>query len=423
MLDMRFIRENDDLVRESHTKRGDNDQVKALDELLKFDIDWRRLKQETDSIKMEKNKITSEISQIKDADDKKNKIDEMRKLSGVIAKNDKKILSLREAMDFILLRMPNVLDKNVPKGDSDEDNKILREWGDKPEFNFKPKNHIDIAEALDLVDIESAAKVSGARFYYLKNELVELEFALIKYVMDVLKQEGFDLYTTPALVRSKVMQGSGFLPAGEEDIYKVVDEDLYLVGTSEQSLSGLHMGETIELDKPKHYCGYSTCFRTEAGSHGKDTKGIFRVHQFDKIEMFVFCKPEESSKEHEYLLELAEKIYNGLGIPYRVVDVCTGEMGVVAARKYDIEAWMPSQDKYREIVSCSNCTAYQAVGLNIKYREDGISQYVNTLNSTACAISRTLVAIIENYQTSDGTVKIPEVLHKYLDFNEIKLKK
>lgn len=422
MLDLKFIRDNTDAVKKSHEKRGDKDQLKALDELLKLDKDWRRQKQELDGMKMQKNKMTDDISKIKNPEEKKKKIDEMRKLTGVISKTETKTTSLREAIDFILLRMPNVLDKTVPIGKTDKDNKVVREWGTKPKFNFKAKTHIELNEALNVIDLDNAAKVSGARFYYLKNELVELEFALVRYVMDILKKNGFTLHVTPALVRGKVMQGAGFLPSGSADIYKINDEDLYLVGTSEQALAGLHMDEIIEL--PKRYCGFSSCFRTEAGSHGKDTKGIFRVHQFDKIEMFIFCHPDESSKEHERLLKVAESIYEGLQIPFRIVNVCTGEIGVVASKKYDIEAWFPGQNAYREIVSCSNCASYQSVGLNIRYRmPSGENDYVHTLNSTACAIGRTLVAIMENNQTNDGRVKVPEVLQKYVDFKEIAPKK
>ncbi|MFH1420754.1 MAG: serine--tRNA ligase [Candidatus Aenigmatarchaeota archaeon] len=421
MLDMKFIRENTAVVEASLRKRGDIDGMKQLDELLKLDKDWRRQKQIVEEKRAKKNTVTEEIAKIKDASEKKRNIDEMRKLVQELAKDEDKLTSLRTALDYILLRMPNLLHKSVPSGKDEKDNKLVRVFGKKPTFDFAPQDHIDIATKLDLVDIERAAKTSGARFYYLKNELVELEYAILRMAMDILKKEKFVFHTTPTLLRGQVMQGAGFLPMGEEDIYRIVNEDLYLAGTSEQALAGLHMNETLEKETlPRHYAGFSTCFRTEAGSHGRDTKGIFRVHQFDKLEMFIYSKPEDSWKEYEKLIDCAEKIFQELGLHYRVVNVCAGEIGNVAAKKYDIEAWLPGQNAYREMGSCSNCTDYQAVGLNIKCRDkNGNSEYVHTLNSTAFASSRTLIAIIENYQQKDGSVAVPKALQKYVSFKKI----
>jgi seryl-tRNA synthetase len=300
----------------------------------------------------------------------------------------------------------------------------VRSWGKQPKFDFEIKNHIELGVDLDIIDIEAASKVSGARFYYLKNEAVLLEFALVNFVFDYLKKEGFTLIVPPVLIRRKVMEGAGFLPVGEGDIYKIENEDLYLVGTSEQSLAGLHMDSIINAEElPLYYAAFSPCFRTEAGSHGKDTKGIFRVHQFDKIEMFKFTEPEESWKEFERLIATAERIYQKLGLHYRVVNVCTAEMGTIAAKKYDIEVWLPAQQGYREVVSCSNCTDYQSRRLNIRCRvQTEKPRFVHTLNSTACAISRTIVSIMENYQQPDGSILIPNVLKPWLDFNLIKRK-
>ena len=290
-------------------------------------------------------------------------------------------------------------------------------------YDFPLLSHIELGEHLDLFDLERAAKVAGARFYYLKNDAVKLEFALISFAIDFLKKKGFTLMTTPMLIKKEVLEGAGFLPSGAEEVYKVEGEDKYLVGTSEQALCGYYSDETLlEKDLPVKICGYSSCFRTEAGSHGKDTKGIFRVHQFEKIEMFIFCHPDKSWEEHEKLINTAEEITQLLEIPYHVVNICTGDIGVVAAKKYDIEAWFPSQNAYREIVSCSNCTDYQARRTNIKYRkEEGTAPLgvVHTLNSTSIAVSRIIVAILENYQQKDKSIKIPKVLQKYFGADKI----
>jgi len=421
MIDINLIRQEPEVVKASLEKRGESTGV--VDEIAKLDEEWRGMLQQSEKLKHHRNKISLKISELKkQKKDIKAKITEMRELNDDITSHDSKTREKKEQIDKQMLTVPNLLHDSVPKGDSDEDNEVLREVGNKPKFEFKPKSHIDLGESLDLIDIQKASEVSGARFYYLKNEAVLLEFALVRFVMGRLVKEGFVPVVTPALIRGQVMEGAGFLPAGKDDIYKIEDQDLYLVGTSEQALSGLHMGEIVERSElPKYYAGFSSCFRTEAGSHGKDTKGIFRVHQFDKIEMFMFTEPEKSWDEYEKLLKIAEGIYRDLEIPYRVVNVCTSEMGVVAAKKYDIEAWFPSQGTYREVVSCSNCTDYQARRLNVKCRA-GMQEkpvHVHTLNSTACAISRTLVAIIENFQQKDGTIRVPQALQDYLNFKTI----
>lgn len=282
-------------------------------------------------------------------------------------------------------------------------------------------------EILDICDIERARKVSGARFYYLKNEATILELALIQYALELLQKEGFQLFTTPTLVRRDALYGTGFLPTGEEDIYTIKDEDLHLIGTSEVALGAYHMNETLlESELPKNYCGISSCFRTEASATTKDDKGIFRVHEFKKVEMFKFVHPDTSWNEQEKMIDIAEKVFQGLGIHYQVVNICTGDIGAVAARKYDIEAWLPGQRRYREVVSCSNCTDYQARRLNVKYREkegSPVKGFVHTLNSTAIATVRAIIAILENYQQEDGTVIIPEPLRKYTGFDKIIPKK
>jgi seryl-tRNA synthetase len=321
-----------------------------------------------------------------------------------------------EKVNWVLHRLPNLMHESVPAGRDENDNVEIRTWRDKPQFDFELRDHIDIGLRLGLIDIERAAKVSGARFCYLKNEAVILEFALARMVLDTLRNEGFALVIPPVLVKEKAMFGAGFLPLGEEDIYWIKGEDACLVGTSEVPLAAMHMDEILEESVlPLYYAGFSTCFRTEAGAHGRDTKGIFRVHQFEKIEMFKFTKPEESWAEHEKTIQTVERIYRKLNLHYRIVNICSGELGVTAAKKYDLEVWLPGQGKYREIVSCSNCTDYQARRLNIRFRKtpNDKPRFVHTLNSTAMALGRTLVAVIENYQTKDGSIIVPEALVPY----------
>ncbi|MEO9363345.1 MAG: serine--tRNA ligase, partial [Nitrososphaera sp.] len=281
----------------------------------------------------------------------------------------------------------------------------------------KPKDHVDIATALDLFDIERAAKVSGARFYFLKNELVRMNTALVHFALDYLTEKGYTLVQPPYLIRRQPMEGAVILGDFEDVIYKIENEDLYMIGTSEHAIASMHMDEILEGRRlPVRYAGVSPCFRKEAGAHGKDMKGIFRVHQFDKVEQFVYCRPEDSWKEHEHMLEVSQGFFDALGIPYRVMLLCSGDTGKISAKTYDIEAWMPGQGAYREIVSCSNCTDYQARRLAIRFRDktNEETRLVHTLNSTLVAVQRTLVAIMENYQTPSGTVEVPEVLQKYM---------
>lgn len=421
MIDKKLLRESPDVV-VSDLKKRDMD-TKIVDAAVAADKGWRAALQETEKLKAERNKVTAQIADLKKSGgDASKQIKSMQDIGSKIKKSEEKADKLRLDLEKILLDIPNILDESVPKGLSDDDNIVIKQVGKPRDYNFVPADHIELGEKCDLFDLERAAKVSGARFYYLKNEAVLLEFAVIQYVLDILRKRGFTLHVTPALIREEVMEGAGFLPAGKDDIYKIEGESLYLVGTSEQALAGIHMDEIIDKkDLPLRYSGFSPCFRTEAGSHGRDTKGIFRVHQFDKIEMFVFSKPEDSYKEHELLLETAEEVFKGLDIPYRVVNVCTSEMGVVAAKKYDIEAWFPGQGKYREVVSCSNCTDYQARRLKIRTRKNpgDPTEHVHTLNSTACAISRAIVAILENYQNKDGSISIPKALKPYIGIERI----
>ena len=421
MIDIKLIREHPEVVKESHRKRDMDTAI--VDEIKKQDEDWRGALKKVEDLKHKRNVVNQEIAAAKkEGKDVKSRIEKMKKIGQEISKLEGEADKLKEKINSVMLEMPNILHESVPKGLTEEDNEVIKTWGKIPKFDFEPKNHIDLGESLDLIDLERAAKVSGARFYYLKNEAVTLEFALVSFVINHLRTKGFTLMVPPVLITERVMEGAGFLPIGKDDIYKVEGENLYLVGTSEQALAGLHMDEIIERSQlPLYYCGFSTCFRTEAGSHGKDTKGIFRVHQFDKIEMFKFTEPEKSWAEHESLLQVAEEIYQMLEIPYRVTNICSGEMGVVAAKKYDIETWFPSMNVYRELVSCSNCADYQARRLNIRCRKNpgDKPEIVHTLNSTACAIGRTLVAIFENYQREDGSIGVPKVLGQYAGIEEI----
>ena len=325
----------------------------------------------------------------------------------------------------MLRQIPNLPAADVKTGKDESENEIIKKWGEPTKFLFEPKDHLAIGEALGIIDIERAAKVSGTRFYYLKGAGVVLEMALIQLALKTLTKEGFIPVIPPVLIKKQAMAGMGYLEhGGEEDMYVLEKDGLFLVGTSEQSIGPMHMDEVLDGKKlPLRYMGFSTCFRREAGAYGKDTRGILRVHQFDKVEMFSFTKPEESDKEHEFLLSLEEKLFQSLGIPYQVLKMCSGDLGAPAARKYDLEAWMPGQGKYREVTSTSTCTDYQSRRLNIKYREikdqKPATNYVHILNGTAFAIGRTLIAILENNQQEDGSVLIPEVLRDYTGFEKI----
>ncbi len=417
-MDIRIIRENPDAVRSNLAKRNDQEVLKLYDELLVADREWRRLFTEVGSLRAARNRVTEEIARIKKQGlDASDKIKEAEEIPRRIKALESEMEARRKRMDEILMRLPNIMDDSVPYGKDDTENVVIRSWGKPREMPFSPKDHIDLAMQLDLVDLERAAKVAGARFYYLKNDLVRLNYALIRYGLDFLVSRGFTPYQPPYMMKRKVLEGAVSLSDFEDTIYKVEGEDLYLIATAEHALLGLHSDEILDgKSLPLRYCGVSPCFRKEAGAHGRDTKGIFRVHQFEKVEQFIFSRPEDSAKEHELLIRNAEEFFQSLGIPYRVVNVCSGDLGTVAAKKYDLEAWLPGQGKYREEVSCSNCTSYQAVRANIRYRDrpNEPTKYVHTLNSTLVATERTLVAILENYQNSDGSVDIPDVLVPYM---------
>jgi seryl-tRNA synthetase len=420
MLDIKLFRESPDIIRNDLKKRQDAEKLKWVDEVIKLDNEWRELSKKKDDLRNIRNTVSKEISSIKDAKTKQSKINEMSKNNEAIEKLEKEIESNRTRTQYLLDRFPNILDNSVPIGKDDSENVEVRSYGKKPSFKFKAKTHQELCEKNDWYDLERGAKAAGARNYYLKNNLARLEFAVATYAIDFLRKKGFTFMVPPYMCYDKCFYGTGFLPSGKDDLYsfKFEGQEMSLIGTSEVALVSYHMDETLLASElPLKYCAYSTCFRTEAGSHGKDTKGIFRVHQFNKIEMVAFTKPEQSKEMHEFMIKTAEEFWQSLGVHYRVVNICTGDIGVGAAKKYDLEVWLPGQEKYREIVSGSNMTDYQARRSNIKYRlENGKAPegFVHTLNSTCVATARALVAILENYQEADGSVRIPDVLVPYM---------
>ncbi len=424
MIPLKFLKENVENYIKDLEKRNEQDLIPKVKEVLELDDQRKKLQKKLDELRHLRNEAAQAISRLKrEGKDAINKIDEMKKISKDIEEKEENLKEIESKIREILLILPNMTHESVPYGKDEEDNVVIKEVGEKKDFSFEPKDHIELFELNDWFDLERAAKVSGSRFYYLKGDAVKLEMALIQYALDFLEKKGFKIYTVPMIVNDTALYGTGFLPRGREDLYKIEGEEKYLIGTAEVSLGAMHMNEVLlERDLPLRYAGISSCFRTEAGSHGRDTKGIFRVHQFEKVEMFIFSHPEKSWEEHEFLLSTAEEFYQSLGIPYRVVNISSGDLGWVAAKKYDIEAWLPGQGKYREVVSCSNCTFYQSTRLNVKYREKEGSKpkdYVHTLNSTLTAVQRTMIAIVENYQQEDGSVVIPKVLRSYIGGKDV----
>ncbi len=419
MLEMKFIREHADTVKADLNRRGAVDKLAWVDELLQQDQRWRSLQAQANALRQQRNKLTEEIAKLrKEGRDAAPVMREAEAIPDQIRELEQETGNIRERINQILMQLPNIMHESVPTGKDDHDNVEVRQWGTPPRFSFKPLDHIDLAFKLDLIDLERAAKVAGARFYYLKKDLVKLNYALISYALDFLARKGYTLIQPPYLLRKEVLSGAIALSDFEETIYKIEGEDLYLLATSEHALNALHFGEIIDGKiLPLKYGGVSPCFRKEAGAHGRDTKGIFRVHQFEKVEQFVFCKPEDSWNEHEQLISNAEELFQALNLPYRIVNVCSGDLGTVAAKKYDLEVWLPGQNSYREAVSCSNCTSYQAVRSNVRYRDrtSDPTEYVHTLNSTFVATERTLIAIMENFQQSDGSIVIPDVLRLYMN--------
>ncbi|MFQ5711475.1 MAG: serine--tRNA ligase [Candidatus Geothermarchaeales archaeon] len=432
-----LLRNNPGKIEWSQRRR--NLETGVVQEALNYDRLWRESLRKLDELRHERNVISKEIPMLKGRE-KEAKIQEAKAVSTRIEKEEKVVNEHKRLRDETLLGIPNVVHESVPVGRDEDDNVPIRYYGvprvwkeqvdqffdetrgfevDYEAIDYQPIGHADVGEKYGLTDVERAGKVVGTRFYYLMEDLVWLDLALTLYAIDYLVGQGFTLVEPPSMLRRKAYEGVTGFEDFKDVIYKIENEDLYLIATSEHPLAAMHMNEVIEKDTlPYTYAGVSPCYRKEAGAHGKDTKGIFRVHQFNKVEQFVYCLPQDSWTWIERLVENAEKLWQGLELPYRIVNICTGDLGRVAAKKYDLEVWMPAQGKYREVVSCSNCTDYQSVRLNIRYAKSKgapTEGFVHTLNSTAIATTRAITAILENFQEEDGTILIPKVLQRYLE--------
>jgi len=418
MLDIRLIREHPEVVRANLEKRGAVEKLKMLDDLIERDKKWRQLLTEVNQLRHRRKVITAEIANLKKkGEDVSKKLEEARKIPEKIERLEKQAERCRERANRILMGLPNILHESVPVGVDDTENVVVKTCGEPPKFDFEPKNHLEIALNLGLIDAERAAKVAGHGFYYLKGEMALLDYAILNYTIDFMRKRGYLLMEPPFMMRKKPYLGVTDLEFFGDQLYKIEKEDLYLIATSEHPMAAIFMDEIINKeDLPVKFVGVSPCFRKEVGAHGKYTKGFFRMHQFNKVEQFIFCLSEDSWKFHEELQRNAEDLYKSLGLHFRVVNVCTGDIGTIAAKKYDIEVWM-ADGEYREVGSNSNCTDYQARRLNIRFREkegQAPAGFVHTLNNTALATSRTMMAILEQFQQRDGSVIIPNVLRPFM---------
>src|SRR3989344_1952541 len=431
MLDINFVREHSEIVKTSEKKR--NRDGTAVDKVIELDAQWKQELKVVETLKHRRNVVSEEINQAKKQKKESAaqlKIKEMRDVVECIKTQEEKVAFLLDERNKNLKLIGNILDSSVPKGKDESENKEIKKSGKIPTFNFPIKDHIELGLELDLIDLETAAANSGARFYYLKNEAVLLSQALQRFAIERLLKKKYTVIQTPYFLNRAALEGGVNLSEFEETIYKIEDEDLYLFATSEHPLDALKNDKVLhENELPYRICGLSACFRKELGAHGRDTKGIFRVHQFHKVEQIIYCKPEDSSKLFKEMQKNSEELFKELGIPFRVVQICTGDIGNKQALQYDIEAWFPGQNEkkgtYREVTSCSNCTDYQAITLNTKFaRKNGDKEYVHMLNNTALTDTRPIVAILENFQTKQGTIKIPKALWPYMGgVKEIKRKK
>lgn len=414
MLDIAFIRNNPETIKEGIRKK----RMKVdIDELLEIDAEVRKLRSEVEQTRSDRNRLSKEIPKLK-GDERDKAVAEVKGLKERLSDNEPKLREAEERFEQLMLLVPNPPMDEVPEGDSDDDNVEVRRFGEPPEFDFEPKDHLELAESLDIVDMPRAVKFAGARMYCLKNEGAMLEFALFKYALDHLVSRGFNPMIVPQLVRKEAMIGTGFFPLGEEDTFYIEKDDLYLIGTSEVSLVSYHKDEILdEKELPKHYCGYSTCYRREAGSYGRDTRGFYRLHQFNKVEQVTICQndPEVSRREHDILLGNSESLMQALKLPHRIALACGAEIGQGQVLKHEIETWMPSRKKYSETHSCSTLHEFQSRRLKIRWRSKAGTQYCHTLNNTAVASPRILIPILENYQNADGSVTIPEVLRPLMN--------
>ncbi len=411
MLDINFIRKNKELIKKAFKKRK---VCISVESLLKIDEKWRNLTYNIEELRKEKNKIS--------ATGKEKDIKKAKSIKVILSKKEPELRKIKFELDKLLFSLPNIPDPEVPEGEGEEDNQVIRKWGEPRKFSFPFKDHTILAKALNIIDIDRGVKVSGNGFYYLKNEGAFLEMALMHFALDKAREKGFHYLTVPSLVKEEAMVGTGFFPADENEIYKINKDKLYLAGTAEVGLASYRADEIIDENKlPLHYMSFSTCFRREAGAYGKTAKGVFRVHQFNKVELFVICKLNQAKEEHQKLVELSEEILQDLKLPYEVVINCLGDLGFSNEKRYDINTWMPYWNGYRETHSASNDGDFQARRLKIRYRtKEGELKYCNTLNNTALASPRIMVAILENYQQEDGSIKMPDILHPYLRFKKIR---
>jgi seryl-tRNA synthetase len=418
MIDPQLLKTNIEAIEENIRKRDlniDLEKLKLLDESR------RAAKFESEKLRAEQKKLGKEIASSSEIE-KSSLLEKAEKISNEVKTLSEETQQKDDEFFDTWIKIPNIVDSSSPVGKTEEDNKEIKKVGE-PKNILNPKTHLEIGENLGLIDVERASKISGSRFSYLFGDLVKIQFNLVSYTLNKLSDKGFNPTIPPVLVRENALFGTGFFPDDSEQVYEVQNDDLFLVGTSEVSLAALHTDEIIDIENlPLRYAGYSTCFRREAGTYGKDTSGIFRVHQFDKVEMFSFCDPEKSKEEHENILTIEEEILQDLEIPYRVVDVCTGDLGASAAKKYDIEAWIPSQQRYREVTSCSNTTDFQARRLNMRTKIEGGNTILHTLNGTALAVGRILIALLENNQQPDGSVMFSDDLGKILGVKELSKK-
>ncbi len=429
MLDYRFIKDNLEAVKKNIIDRNMDPAKADADLVVKLFDERTALTTELQNLQQKRNANAAAMKQKLDPETRAKYIEEGKSIKDEVSSAEAKLSELEVKLEEAGRQIPNMANPKVPVGKVDTENLEVKKVGQPRKFDFKPKSHVELGESLDLIDFERGTKVSGAKFYYLKNEAVFLEQALIMYALNILRKHGFTTFITPDIAREEVLKGIGFNPRGNEsNVYAIEDEGTCLVATAEITLGGYHSGEILDKSKlPLMYCGLSHCFRREAGAAGQFSKGLYRVHQFDKVEMFVYCLPEQSDSLHEKLRLIEEEIFSGLGLPFRVVDTCTGDLGAPAYRKWDLEAWMPGradenhpEGDYGEVTSTSNCTDYQARRLNVKYHDDdGKNKYVHMLNGTAVAVGRAMLAILENYQNEDGSVTIPEVLVPYCGFGKI----
>jgi seryl-tRNA synthetase len=417
MQDIKLLREKPKLLKKDYERRKNPELLKLVDKVSEKDEEYRKLLQETQVLRQRRNEVSKEINELKKNGKNADKqMKEAKDIPDKIKQMEDRQNRLKEEIDDGLMKLPNLMHKSVPYGKDDSENVEVRKWGEPEKKDFELVSHGELAERLGIADFKKAAQVSGAGFHYLIGDLALLNQAIVNYAVDFMTKKGYTFVIPPLMMNREAYKGCVDLSDFENVMYKIENQDLYLIATAEHPIAALHMGEVIDENKlPLKYVGYSPCFRKEIGAHGIDTKGLFRVHQFWKVEQFIYCKPENSWKLHEELQKNSEKLFQGLGLSYRIVNICTGDLGNIASKKYDLEVWMPRQNGYKEVGSNSNCTDYQARRLGIYYgKQGGEKQLVHTLNNTAIATSRAMVAILENFQNIDGSVSIPKKLQKYM---------